>query len=70
MFRTLGLRHLCVINTNNKLLGIVTRIDLVSANYYEENNPLQSLKRREIRKRKSLLNFKSWVNNFVGPKDV
>jgi chloride channel 7 len=31
MFRTLGLRHLCVINKHNQVLGIVTRADLVNA---------------------------------------
>lgn len=31
MFRTLGLRHLCVINQHNQILGIVTRQDLVAA---------------------------------------
>ncbi|KAJ1434290.1 chloride channel [Ochromonadaceae sp. CCMP2298] len=30
LFRTIGLRHLLVINTKNQLLGIVTRADLVS----------------------------------------
>jgi hypothetical protein len=30
MFRTLGLRHLCVINKYNQVVGIVTRADLVS----------------------------------------
>jgi hypothetical protein len=28
MFRTLGLRHLCVVNKHNSILGIVTRADL------------------------------------------
>lgn len=31
MFRTLGLRHLCVINKHNQVLGIVTRADLVGS---------------------------------------
>ena len=31
MFRTLGLRQLCVINKHNQVLGIVTRGDLVAA---------------------------------------
>ena len=30
MFRTLGLRHLCVINQHNNLLGIITRANLAS----------------------------------------
>ena len=68
MFRTLGLRHLCIVSTNNKILGIVTRIDLVSANYYEELNPSQSEKRRQIRKNRSLTNLAtSSTHNF---KDV
>ena len=62
MFRTLGLRHLCVINTKHQILGIVTRIDLVSANYYEENNPLQSEKRRQNRKKKRGYNLKHSID--------
>ena len=31
MFRTLGLRHLCVTDRHNALLGIVTRADLVTS---------------------------------------
>ncbi len=31
MFRTLGLRHLCITDKRNKILGIVTRVDLVSS---------------------------------------
>ena len=37
MFRTLGLRHLCVINKHNQILGIVTRSDLVSAHFLSED---------------------------------
>ena len=33
MFRTLGLRHLCVINKYNQVLGIVTRADLVNISH-------------------------------------
>ena len=62
MFRTLGLRHLCIVSTNNKILGIVTRIDLVSANYYEELNPSQSEKRRQIRKKKRGYNVKHSID--------
>jgi CBS domain-containing protein len=31
MFRTLGLRHLCVVNRRHEVLGILTRADLVAA---------------------------------------
>jgi CBS domain-containing protein len=31
MFRTLGLRHLCVVNRHHQVRGIVTRADLVTA---------------------------------------
>lgn len=31
MFRTLGLRHLLVVNSRNQVLGIVTRQDLVGS---------------------------------------
>lgn len=31
MFRTLGLRHLCVTDRHNQLLGMITRADLVSS---------------------------------------
>jgi CBS-domain-containing membrane protein len=52
MFRTLGLRHLCVVNFRNEVLGIVTRIDLVSANYYQESSSVQLLRRKQSRKTK------------------
>lgn len=35
MFRTLGLRHLCVVNKHNILLGILTREDLVSIHQHD-----------------------------------
>jgi signal-transduction protein with cAMP-binding, CBS, and nucleotidyltransferase domain len=44
MFRTLGLRHLCVINKYNQVTGIITRADLVCAhilNEEEENETTQ-----------------------------
>lgn len=31
MFRTLGLRHLCVMNHKHVLVGIITRADLVAS---------------------------------------
>lgn len=37
MFRTLGLRHLCVINRHNQILGIVTRQNLVAAHHFAVN---------------------------------
>lgn len=37
MFRTLGLRHLCVVNKYNEVIGIVTRSDLASANKLGES---------------------------------
>jgi len=54
MFRTLGLRHLCVVNFRNEVLGIVTRIDLVSANYYQESSSVQ---RRSSRQQKIIRNW-------------
>jgi CBS-domain-containing membrane protein len=38
MFRTLGLRHLCVINKHNQVLGIVTRADLVAAHALKQRS--------------------------------
>ena len=38
MFRTLGLRHLCIINKHNNLLGIVTRADLASLHTNDDAN--------------------------------
>lgn len=39
MFRTLGLRHLCVINRHHQVLGIVTRADLVAAHGIGVDDP-------------------------------
>ncbi len=51
MFRTLGLRHLCVINSHNQILGIVTRADLVSAHFLSDMSyDLDSRHRRETAK--------------------
>ncbi len=50
MFRTLGLRHLCVINRHNQILGLVTRSDLVSAHFLTDMTyDLDSRRRRESR---------------------
>ncbi len=47
MFRTLGLRHLCVINKHNQILGIVTRSDLVSAHYLTNSTCATDHRRRD-----------------------
>jgi hypothetical protein len=43
-----------VVNFRNEVLGIVTRIDLVSANYYQESS---SEKRRSSRQQKIVRNW-------------
>ena len=44
MFRTLGLRHLCVVNKHNQVLGIVTRADIVSIhNINFENSKVKGM---------------------------
>jgi len=40
------------------VLGIVTRIDLVSANYYQESSSVQLLRRKQCRKRKTRFSVK------------
>jgi chloride channel 7 len=51
MFRTLGLRHLCVINKYNQVLGIVTRADLVSAHMMKVNEGLGDRRQHGGRKK-------------------
>lgn len=67
MFRTLGLRHLCVINKHNQILGIVTRSDLVSAHFLSDDNRKEGKHRgtsgsgiRERRKRQNAMNLNSF----------
>ncbi len=40
MFRTLGLRHLVVVNHFNKVVGILTRADLVASHIYQRSKRL------------------------------
>ena len=70
MFRTLGLRHLCVINKHNQILGIVTRSDLVSAHFLSDDNRKEGKNRgssgsgiRERRKRQNALNLNNFDND-------
>ena len=53
MFRTLGLRHLMVVNKKNQVLGIVTRCDLVATHYMggDSNEASQAELRRQKKHR-------------------
>ena len=51
MFRTLGLRHLCVVNHGNEVQGILTRADLADlANEAEELAPVHEAAGSDLRK--------------------
>eukprot|EP01038_Epipyxis_sp_PR26KG_P004229 gene4229-6005_t len=52
MFRTLGLRHLTVINRHNQVLGIITRADLVAAHLLG-NNRVEAERRKSKRRKKN-----------------
>ena len=47
MFRTLGLRHLCVVNRRHQVLGIVTRADLVAAHSQHREIPIAKGERKK-----------------------
>lgn len=47
MFRTLGLRHLCVVSKHNVVLGIVTRADLASAHELADSKSAISIRRNK-----------------------
>jgi len=48
MFRTLGLRHLPVVNDHNKLKGIITKKDLLEHSCIEKYKELKRLKKMNI----------------------
>lgn len=41
MFRTLGLRNLCVINSKHIVVGIITRADLVASHIMRQANKIR-----------------------------
>jgi CBS-domain-containing membrane protein len=58
VFRTLGLRHLLVVNSHNQVQGIITRQDLVgstadrSGSDHDHNSVLRNRRRKATAQRK------------------
>ena len=74
VFRTLGLRHLLVVNKRNQVLGIVTRSDLVSTQYLDSSGSSTAAadaeKRRSRKKQQSRYNMSPTIDIDISLADI